>query len=75
MQIHIKCIRPFKTWDRYIPCNVQPQTICGIMREFAENFPVCHITLEHDGAVIAYAKWSLKREVHDLGCTVGLECL
>lgn len=75
MQIRIKCIVPFKTWEKCIPCNVRPQAICGTMREFAENFPVCHITLEKDNAVIAYARWSIRRGVHDLGCNVALERL
>lgn len=75
MQIRIKSIMPFKTWEKCIPCNVQPQAICGTMREFAENFPVCHITLEKDNAIIAYARWSIRRGVHDLGCNVALERL
>lgn len=75
MQIHIKCIKPFKNWDKHIPCNIKPQDICGIMRDFAQNFPECNITLECNEATIAYAKWSTKRGVHDLGCTVGLERL
>lgn len=75
MQIHIKSIMPFKTWDKYIPCNVKPQAICGIMREFANNFPLCHITLEVNNVIIAYARWSIRRGVHDLGCNVALERL
>ena len=75
MQLRIKCLIPFKNWERVIPVSPEPSAICELMRKCAANFEVCDIYLERDGVYVAYAKWSTRRRVHDLGCCVDLDRL
>lgn len=69
MQLHIKCVAPFNTWEDTIPCTPRIEDVCKLMRLGALQYPQCHLTLlEDDGnSVIAYAKWVAKRNCHDLG--------
>ena len=69
MQLHIKCVKPFNTWEETIPCAPRIEDVCKVMRLGAKQYPQCHLTLlDDDGkSVIAYAKWVHKRQCHDLG--------
>lgn len=75
MQLRIKCLIPFNNWERVIRVSPEPRAVCELMRKCAENFKVCDIYLERDGVRVAYAKWSARRGVHDLGCYVDLDRL
>lgn len=65
--LHIKCLKPFNNWEQDIPCNPKPSKICALMRYMASQYPQCNITLTSGSEPIAYAKWSTRRKVHDLG--------
>ena len=75
MELRIKCLKSFKGWERVVTVSPEPSAICELMRKWAENFKVCDIYLERDGVRIAYAKWSARRGVHDLGCYVDISRL
>lgn len=67
MQLHIKCVKPFNTWEETIPCAPATKDICKLMRLGAQQYPQCHLTLLDGNSVVAYAKWVQKRQCHDLG--------